>query len=484
VTPEASKSLQTRCPPNLNTVAEDLHFDNLRRPDLNTVQIYWSWLARNTRDLVVEGVQTFNNAPANSPQRRAAQTRLLVILGISLHAVQDFYTHSNWVEKHLRSANQPPSPGQNRPYRTETWWTEWAAQGNSRNPPQPNFYLTGWYDGHRALAEPNDWTAKHGNYTQGMNHDSYCRNNNWDEAYVFAYAATVEWVNAVMAWSKKEAARLGQSDPFAAAAISRYKITVPQQIELAGDLDAARQISEWILAPGHDGHWKGNNSSWKDNFVKALNKWATDPNSFIVNEYTQADGHGHRLIDRLARNLYGTGLASDGTAANNPMQIPLVAAGDKDLLQGDYAVLIRTTSVKYQWSPRGLDVFPYMYAKVKVDNQTYDDAAYHDTSWLSGPFSPKWWIIHFVDPRATSVQVSYELREQKDYGSLDEYYLFNVAGGVGVFTYDFSPTVNGGNGALQRNVIGNNPTAANPTAWTLGNNKPSVTFTVTHARLQ
>jgi hypothetical protein len=77
-----------------------LHFDNL----FTTEQIrnYWGRLTVNTRSAVQQAA------------REKDTLKLLTILGISLHAVQDFYSHSNWVETHPRSTSGP--------YRPETWF--------------------------------------------------------------------------------------------------------------------------------------------------------------------------------------------------------------------------------------------------------------------------------------------------------------------------------------------------------------------------
>ena len=65
--------------------SDKLHFDNL----YSTTQVthYWGHLARNGRRAIQDA------AKQNDPLQG------LTLLGVSLHAVQDFYTHSNWVER-------------------------------------------------------------------------------------------------------------------------------------------------------------------------------------------------------------------------------------------------------------------------------------------------------------------------------------------------------------------------------------------------
>jgi hypothetical protein len=63
---------------------EKLHFDNL----FSTAAIanYWGNLTVNTR------------AAAHLAAAQHDVIKLLAVLGITLHVVQDFYTHSNWAE--------------------------------------------------------------------------------------------------------------------------------------------------------------------------------------------------------------------------------------------------------------------------------------------------------------------------------------------------------------------------------------------------
>lgn len=78
-----------------------LHFDNLA--DYDAVARYWSHLVANTR------------AEVQSAASDDDPLRLLAVLGISLHVVQDFYTHSNWPERFPRASGDP--------FRSETWFS-------------------------------------------------------------------------------------------------------------------------------------------------------------------------------------------------------------------------------------------------------------------------------------------------------------------------------------------------------------------------
>ena len=94
---------------------------------------------------------------------------MLALLGLSLHTVQDFYSHSNWAEL------QAPPAGAD--YATVTWFDA-AAQRQ------------GVKTGRASIStEVSTDTSQmpHGGYIDGMNHDSYVHAA-WDQAYVLVYA--------------------------------------------------------------------------------------------------------------------------------------------------------------------------------------------------------------------------------------------------------------------------------------------------------
>src|SRR5262249_23096896 len=158
---------------------EKLHFDCLFKTE--DIDRYWKNLATNTKDAVQNVVRRLNTIEDDAA-RRAEITRFLMLLGISLHAVQDFYTHSNWVETHTKT--QSPN------YETSTWWTD-LADGRVKPDRDGKKFYTGWYKNALYKNKPGDALAEHGGYDDdGLNHDSYSREpkRHWDQAYVFAYA--------------------------------------------------------------------------------------------------------------------------------------------------------------------------------------------------------------------------------------------------------------------------------------------------------
>src|SRR5262249_5055716 len=120
-------------PSEVKAALEKLHFDCLFKTE--DIDRYWKNLATNTKDEVQTVVTRVKNTEDDAVLREEI-TRFLMLLGISLHAVQDFYTHSNWVETHP----QTQSPN----YETATWWTD-LADGRVKLDRDGKKFYTGWY---------------------------------------------------------------------------------------------------------------------------------------------------------------------------------------------------------------------------------------------------------------------------------------------------------------------------------------------------
>src|SRR5262249_2595370 len=114
-----------------------LHFDCLY--NAREIDNYWKTLAANTRAEVGRIAQGYRHATPVEQKQRIK--RFLIVLGIALHAVQDFYSHSNWVETHPQPPHQAPR------YGTTTWWTDPAnGHGHANAQHAGNLSCTGWYN--------------------------------------------------------------------------------------------------------------------------------------------------------------------------------------------------------------------------------------------------------------------------------------------------------------------------------------------------
>lgn len=137
-----------------------LHFDHLNEAQ---VEAEWDRLRRATWVHARSAVQ--DRKPLD----------LLTILGISLHAVQDFYSHSNWVH------------------------TDWASKGYGRVPT--------WFDVPTEVRRrAGVWTDGPGKAPHGSWRNAGGLAKDWpgkvlyDEAHMAAYFATRQWVRAVRSW--------------------------------------------------------------------------------------------------------------------------------------------------------------------------------------------------------------------------------------------------------------------------------------------
>lgn len=161
----------------------------------------------------------------------------LGVLGISLHALQDFYTHSNWVEpKGIRAATSGDGPG-------------WAAMGTYGSHPtwfdvpaseRAKYNIYSRFNGSPKVGH-GDWNSpSRGSGELSMNKD-WCGRPFHREAYVTAAIASRQWVQAARTWLNNEAFwRRMQA------------FNNPHGGELGHDQGGAFSLS-WLV-----GHWNGN----------------------------------------------------------------------------------------------------------------------------------------------------------------------------------------------------------------------------------
>ncbi|HEY0381011.1 MAG TPA: HET-C-related protein [Candidatus Elarobacter sp.] len=236
---------------------EKLHFDDVfSNAD---VAAYWTTLAANTQ------------AAAQQAESHNDVVELYTVLGMSLHVVQDFYTHSNWVELN----------GTSGAYKTASWF---------QTPAPPSGLVTGWYA--NCLNVPEGGHVPHGGYASGLNHDSVVRPG-YDRAYVYALAASYEWASNVLGWV---------SSGFAARA-KTFRPNDTDAAELAYDQKASIYVSEWIENPldtaSLDGHWNGNHSGYALAFAPFVAAWTGAHDSRYVRAFKQK-----AVYAALSRGLY------------------------------------------------------------------------------------------------------------------------------------------------------------------------------------
>jgi hypothetical protein len=341
-----------------------LHFDNL----FNSKEVtwYWSRLSQNTINAAKQA------ATDDDPHR------MLTILAISLHAVQDFYSHSNWCDAHPR-----PAAG----YSTRT-----LLQGGA---PATTEIFTGYYDSMPGIMPPPGHPS-HGGYDDGLNRDGQDRPR-WDEAYVFAYVASWEWVARL----KSE---VDSVNPAFWAKVKQLSFSGSDLERLKLDSKAAYRISLWVTGSGANGHWKGKLSGHAPSLAKITLEWTTAPDSKSVKQFKVA-----KIQDQLTPDLYlgGTAPALGSFPKYNldrkVVRIHFVNAKEK----GDEGIL----------EPR-IDVSgdADFFAKVKVAGIEYTERVIQERKTIDNP----WSVIAIVDASLTDTAIRVDVLDEDFAASGDD----------------------------------------------------------------
>lgn len=350
-----------------------MHFDNLLT--LQNVSYYFGQLTINTRN-AIQDVTRENNT-----------LKYLTLLGSSLHAIQDFYTHSSWTSIHPQLSCSC--------YRSETFFEILASVGGD---------ISKLLDSHTPLhtysyggCEPGTQyncfkgTLPHGDYCEGINKDSYVRPY-WEQSYAFAFAATVEWLYNVEKWATEI------SPSFVDRARSWAPTTAEDREDLEEDYEASYVISYSVKnLISEDGHWKGPGAG-------SLKRLATSFAEFVPSKSIyKALFVDERIHEKLttpdiyvAPDARGQ-LISPALALITPLN-NLSASGLTDFI----AVKVRTTHVKADGS---LFDSPNPYAIVTIAGMEFTENVQTDKE----EFRPHWTAIKFVPSTVSQVSIEYGL---------------------------------------------------------------------------
>ena len=225
----------------------------------------------------------------------------------------------------------------------------------------------------------------HGTYTgPGMNHDSYVRPR-WDEEYVFAFAATVQWVRAVKEWSD-------EVDP----TFWTKAQTLPAPAGLDIDFLASIRISEWISGSSDlNGHWKGNGSGSLALLAPFATVWTGSADSPVVQQFKVAKVHA----------LLTPGLYNDVAIPFPPVRRAAVHRECGD---------VHTTEVhaKNDLDPGEPPIDPLgdpdFYAVVTIEGSPYLEATRRDRATIQ----PSWTSCRFLPPGTAKAAVVYSLFDE------------------------------------------------------------------------
>lgn len=404
---------------------EKLHFDDLfTQAD---VANYWATLAANTKAAVQQAAS------------KRDYLQFLVVMGVSLHVVQDFYSHSNWNEIYNTQYGMYSYLAVPIVLHSASWFDVATKPANIR---------TGWYPNCLNLPQGNN--TPHGGYygtppsninpfppqpagKVALNHDSYVRPG-WQGAYAAAYAASREWIDTVDAWAD-------QTTPGFSGAAKTYTVNSSQMAQLSQDQQAALYISEWVSQPGNfdnvDGHWKGNPSGYLAAFTDAFAQWTENDNSVFVNAFVNGNS---AVAEQPAYLLLSKNLYTSTPGVQPP--ITVAPASRQWFILG-----MRTTSVTA--IDPGLFGLTSYFATLRWAHPmtpagtwfyNYRDASYHHESQIA----PFWDDLLFV-PASTGTQslvLQYTMTDEYDTPSQNQVLAINGAAKALNFTCTLTPTTN------------------------------------------
>ena len=192
-----------------------LHFDNLFGELQSNAKfdLIFTQLLKNTQ----AALASYRNQPGTDDRTR--KVLVLITLGASLHAVQDFYSHSDWVHQDFSHTPAPPVPLSTGGTRAPTWFELRAKAGDPAKwpfqiqsgiyPPTSNAPNTHTHMNHdnsrlvyREYENPGQPLASEAKYHTAGNvpareQDAASILAHQQYAYNTAVAASVEWVNKI-----------------------------------------------------------------------------------------------------------------------------------------------------------------------------------------------------------------------------------------------------------------------------------------------
>ena len=398
-----------------------LHCDNLF--STRDVANYWAWLINNIRR------ETQNAARKNDP------LTALTVLGAGLHTVQDFYAHSNWVETHPRFPDGA--------YRIETYSPSMPTQLSLK----ASTIFTGKYPNDRSSGPGTDPippnTPIHGDYEKGVNKDSLIRPH-WDEAYVFAYAASHELVEAVAKWAD-------EANPGFWHRVQMYAADADGHKKLDYDITALRSMSMWLNGNGADGHWKGNKSGSSRFFSAFSLKWIPSASSVFVKQMKNGS-----VPDALSSNLY-----------ENIIPPPMPQMSKFSLRRT--AVIVKTTLIKERADGGILQTAvskigaPDFYSRITIGQQEFWGRTMQGSRESADP----WFEIYFSDSDDLVIPIKLSVWDEDNIDSAkDTPFDINQLTGKSTLDLVFSPA----SGLTSGDVSGKFDTPE--TAFTSSGEKP------------
>ena len=375
--------------------AQRMHFDSEKRkdemPDLSTtagVDQEWRRLAYITKERLAHA------SDEEDP------LLVLTAMGISLHSLQDFYTHSNWLE------DPSPEAGRGGP--------GLAAQGFGDTPT--------WFDIPEHVREKfvddkavytgvkgiprghGHWKSDHNTSLHGGLNKDWPGRPKFQEAYIAAYFATRQWIRAMRTWLADEA-------------LWSRAMGMQGTSALAHDVEGATQISKF------SGHWQGGGEPC----VPIISCGERTGRAGSVTSLIGALNEYHILGPTRYRRRFNDTIAKWGAY---PTDLPSVELPSSRADQ-EATRFVKLEVLDYSGLSLGDPVGEAdIYANARINGQAYTSTVINgrDTFSFPGVYAPFTWLksvpaSHSASTPVTSMIVRIETGDRRYAGTDDDVYL-------------------------------------------------------------
>lgn len=395
------------------TRMEALHFDNLFSVD--DVARYWYKLIENTRSQVKEIIT--NDSAAKKAGASKAEM-LMFLLGWTLHVIEDFYTHSNWINY----VGVPPGDkglchnygeifipfDSSNPGPIKSWKTKRFIPGQTesktvvaRKPgTKLNVIQTGYSGAFGELKKKGKITLPatalpHGGYgPEGLNKDSYFKQG-FAQGYIDASLASVAWIRMYKDM-------VNAADTTLWAKVVGYKLSTSLKSYLPEGNQAAFRISEYVTKGGEDvdGHWKGPGSGSLKQTISANKQFLTS--NFQTDSAFLKAVYNAGIVPKLVAGLPYEEVSSVTFPTAKPSGAYLKRPTAKDYIVID----IKTNKVKV-----GSDghVWSVVVVNGQVFRNTMQKVASGQELELSKKSKDEWRVMVLVPATTTKLDIHYGL---------------------------------------------------------------------------
>jgi hypothetical protein len=295
--------------------------------------------------------------------RQQDPVQVMAVLGISLHTVQDFYAHSNWVE------DPAPVYGRGGPGLasldvgdTPTWFDV---------PPEKRAQLVdkrAVYTGVKGVARKHgNWQSNKNKSLRGGLNKDWPGRPKYQKAYVTAYFASRQWIRAVREWLGNEP-------------LWKRAMSLPNTPALRHDVAGAEEISQF------SGHWQG---AGEPSLPFVIDERAGAAGSVVSLRIALGDFHdrGPSRYRRAFQDYIGA-----YSKYPTDISMPDLPSSRTDQV---FTRFVKLQVLRYRGIGLGDIGTPAdIYANARMDGQSYTSTIINDTDSFSfpGSYAPFTWI--------------------------------------------------------------------------------------------